>query len=126
MCVVVFQVNDKAAPENPKRVVKYSRGCVIEVLPDGWQFSERERTHPDWRIVMFPGLPIEAFHDLREPELDKDGALIGRRANAIDLDSIPQFTSQLKSGEVVELKGSDAAEMFGARKPLSNKALVIG
>lgn len=126
MCEVVFRVMDKAAPDDPRRAVRTSRGCVIDVLPDGWGFSERELTNPEWRIVRFPGLPQEAFADCQQPIYDRDRKLVARRARAVDLDSIPAVESKFRPGQVVELSPSDANAVLAARKDVSTGAAVIG
>jgi len=48
---LVFRVRAKSG---------FNRGDVICHLPDGHQFSNRELTNPDWRIIQCPLTQVEA------------------------------------------------------------------
>lgn len=63
--LIVFTVRDQRNPDPMLAPGGYDRGDVIEVLPDGWRFSERELTHPGWRIVHVTGWTVEQANQLK-------------------------------------------------------------
>lgn len=44
-----------------------NRGDVIVVKPDGWPWSEREKSNPAWRIIPIPGVLTTVFASMLEP-----------------------------------------------------------
>lgn len=65
MARIVVRVVDKTSQDQNINRRLSKRGDVIEIFPDGWVFSERERTNPHWMIVDIPGVAPESFSSLR-------------------------------------------------------------
>jgi hypothetical protein len=61
------------------------RGHVIWVCPDGWEWSEAERTNPEWMIISVPITQIEADGLLSLPH---DGDPPGRRRFRLNLNGL--------------------------------------
>lgn len=92
MCVIVFFVKDRTNP-NPFIDAKcYKRGDVIEVLPDGWQFSPAELSNPEWRILSLPNVTVAQASHLMSGEVDADplkpSRMLQRRGVKFDLDDV--------------------------------------
>lgn len=102
------------------------RGDVIVWRPDGWPWSERERSNADWRIIWVDLTNTEA-DALINPELDQLGvkAFTWKRGRKLDLDagSVPaalrtHLNDDKRADAVFDARGS--AGLFGAiteRKP---------
>lgn len=52
---------------------QYKAGDVIVVCPDGWPWSDLEKTNADWVIVRTAILPVEAEALTAEPWVGEDG-----------------------------------------------------
>ena len=89
MCEALVWIQDKVARNNPRAAQNYRAGEVICVQEDGWPWSERERTHPRWRIFTFPGVAVSALADLVAGDFDQEGGLIARRVRGFDLSTLP-------------------------------------
>ena len=95
MAELLIRVTDKAAHPDPYIDVQRSkRGEVIVACRDGWQWSHREKTNPEWRIVRVPGLPDWFVESLMNPERGDPlvDRMLRRREAEFDLDSphLPQ------------------------------------
>ncbi len=98
MCEIIVQTVDLVCPENAHIDVKLlKRGDVIEVCDDGWQWTDTEINHPNWRLLKFPGVSKEEVTLLLYPEIDvKPWGVIGEnpmlqiRGFYLDLDMHPQ------------------------------------
>lgn len=90
MAELVIQVVDRTNAENPALdAVCWKAGDVIEVKPDGWNWTARERTNPSWRIVRVPLLTseVQAALAVDRPE---GGAMRRRRRYTLELAALPQ------------------------------------
>lgn len=89
MAELLIRVRDKDPHPDPYVDVQRSkRGDVIAACPDGWQWSHKERTNPDWRIVRVLGLPMNIAETFMSPERGdpKVDRMLRRREAAFDLD----------------------------------------
>ena len=60
MCEVLVRVVDKVNPNDANLDAQcLKRGDFVSICPDGWGWSQIERTNPDWRIVKISGLSVE-------------------------------------------------------------------
>jgi len=102
---LLVRLEDRGDPTDPTTA---KRGDVIDIRPDGWPWSERERNHPARRLIRVPDLtPADAQALLAseqipvplEPFLTPDlTAKRHRRTAFIDLDALdatPEMTSAL-------------------------------
>lgn len=94
MAELLIRVIDKIGADPYQDAQLTKRGDVIVVCPDGWPWSEEERTNPMWRILAVPDLSISEASILLAPERDTDprhpSRVLQRRAFHLDLDG-PTF-----------------------------------
>lgn len=82
---------DKVNEEDPHLDAQcFKRGDVIVICEDGWPWSEAERANPEWTILKFPGVSVEAVDSFLGPEINSDPKdkkpLLRRRAFMVNLD----------------------------------------
>lgn len=69
MCEVVLVVEDTTDPDFYVQCgACYQAGDIIEVMPDGFPWQKGELNHPKWRILKFPGVPVEKFLQFTTPQ----------------------------------------------------------
>lgn len=95
MAELLIRVRDKEASPDPYQDAKRSkRGDVIAVCPDGWAWSHREQTNPEWRIVRILGLPMSVAESFVTPERGdpRVDRMLRRREAEFDFDhaDLPQ------------------------------------
>lgn len=87
----LVRVRDKVNPDKFLNAQLLKRGDVVVVCPDGHGWSKEERFNPDWRILKFPDVSVEAAEVFLAPELEDDpknpNLFLQRRAFKLDLDS---------------------------------------
>lgn len=91
MAELLVRVQDKVNADLDLDLQCTKRGDVIAACPDGWPWSEAERTAPYWRIFKIPALPLDEALTLTTPELPADPLNPGRlrkRAQYLDVDAI--------------------------------------
>ena len=59
MCQIVIILNDVS-----ERPGAYRSGEVVTIVDDAHEFSPMELSHPRWRVVRVPGLPVSALQSL--------------------------------------------------------------
>lgn len=97
------------------------RGEVIDVLPDGWEFTARERSRPDWLILRVPDLSVEKAqqYTAAEPENERGGFAVirhpRRRLLYLNLDGL--------TGDTLT---ADELEARTVRKPPPEDPDVLG
>ena len=69
MCELLIQVIDTTNDDVYRNYQCLKRGDVIDVVPDGWKWSQRELTNPNWRIIKLPGVEVDAVVDLTHSEM---------------------------------------------------------
>jgi hypothetical protein len=90
MAELVIQMVDRVNPSSAKLDAGcLKRGDVIDICADGWEWSERELTNPNWRIIKLPGIPVETLLDLLEAQLAADRTFVRKRSRYLDIDSLP-------------------------------------
>lgn len=90
MAEALIRVVDKDQPDPILSVLSSKRGDVISVCPDGWAWSQEERTNPDWRIVSVAGILDSAVQTMLLPDYDPTtGKVRRRRAWMVDLSLAP-------------------------------------
>ncbi len=94
MCELLIRLidKDKAPADRPDIDCQRSRrGDVITVVSDGHEWSDAERTSPEWMIVKAPGMPEHEGRAAHSGEPD-DGTrkrYRWRRQFFLDLDKMP-------------------------------------
>jgi len=90
MCELLVRLVDKVNDDPELDLQCLKRGDVVTIQEDGWNWSERERTNPDWMIIKVPGVSISTFEYLLVPEPDdlSDLKHLRRRWNQINLESV--------------------------------------
>lgn len=95
MAELLIRVTDKTNLQDVYKDVQLTkRGHVITVVPDGWSWSEVERTNPDWRIFKWPSVSVDDCIDFLMPEPDLRPVKVGvdpmlqRRAYKLDVDLV--------------------------------------
>ena len=66
----------------------YHKGDVIVVCPDGWPWSEIERTHPQWAIVKAPLLDAEVEALQAQGDGDTELKEVAKRKYRLDVDAL--------------------------------------
>jgi hypothetical protein len=110
------------------------RGQVIDVQQDGWQWSERELTNPDWRIVRVSIPRIEA-EALKSPEPkaspDHDTRLLRKRGFRLNVDfaSLPQgvknfLLDDVRSTPIGSITTTRLREIVTAESPVSDPRII--
>jgi hypothetical protein len=85
MCELILSAIDKTSP-NPSidsKLVK--RGVVVEVFEDGHDYGNQELTHPMFRILKLPGVPMAFGQGFLGGELG-DGPNVLHRKFKLDID----------------------------------------
>lgn len=106
MAEMLVRTIDKVNKEDVYLDVKCTkRGHVIAICPDGWQWSETERTAPYWTIVKVPGVSVEDLSAYLAPEPGdpRMNRMLQCRAFKFDLDSLG-VKSTVTASEVQGLK----------------------
>jgi hypothetical protein len=63
---------------------------VVSACTDGWPWSDKERTNPDWRILKAPGMSLAEAETFTVPEpVDETLYVRRRRAFKIDYTLLP-------------------------------------
>lgn len=120
MAELLVRIKDKVNPDFYLNAQCGKRGDVIAVQPDGWSWSPRERTNPEWMIVQFPGVPVAEFSDLLmiepEPNPDQPSRTRQRRAFKLDVDALgiaePVVPEGLSTPERRLLTRADAVRVY--------------
>jgi len=91
MAEIIFWARDKAKPWDAELDAQaYKRGDVISIVPDGWQWSPRELTHPDWRILRLTSITdLADLAVLKRPELDANLRVRRKRASFVEITKLP-------------------------------------
>lgn len=96
MAEVVIAVSNQPLTGDPyKDRHRWERGCVLEIMPDGHQWSERELNNPKWRIIKLPGIAprllsqfIASDLGYGSEEAEKLNPVLRRWAAKIDFDAV--------------------------------------
>lgn len=89
MAELLVRVVDKVNPNDPDLDLQcLKRGDVVAVGEDGWPWSGKELSNPDWKVMYFPGATVSAANSYLAPELPDgpdDTSTKRRRAFAFNL-----------------------------------------
>ena len=95
MAELLIRTVDKTSSNLIDNATCTKRGDVIVVVPDGWNWSQIERTNPEW-IIIRSKLSVEEAKAYTEPPKKTDAEkIVARRAIKIDLDSV-KIPAQVK------------------------------
>ncbi len=94
MCELLVFTRDDPGP------MRYKRGDVVDIMPDGHQWGRLEQL-PPFRIIQLPGVAIDDVRHLAEPTLEAAGEIRQRRLWRLDLDSI-ESVEQLRIGRALQ------------------------
>lgn len=105
MAELLIQWSDKLLSNDPLYSKNYKAGDVIAVCPDGWVWSDRERTNPKWRILKLPGVNPDELTRMTSPRVNPvDGDIQQRRDVYIDKARLQgRDRDSLQSRQEVEL-----------------------
>ncbi len=98
MSEVLVSLIDKTNPYDPAACAMcHKRGDAIAVMPDGHEWSERERANEYWRILRLPLVSESAASALLAPgrATPGSGKLPTRHAFYLDLGSLPNDLGSL-------------------------------
>lgn len=87
---ILVRIIDKDQPDPDLAKMASKRGDVIAICPDGWPWSEAERTNPEWRIVRSPILQTHSEVLLAGPNTNAVIPEKVRRTWKFHLDNLPQ------------------------------------
>ncbi|MEK9721994.1 MAG: hypothetical protein VW405_00740 [Rhodospirillaceae bacterium] len=88
MELLIFAV-DRPFSTRRELVERYMRGDVVIAKPDGWPWSQRELTNPDWRILRV-GLLKSETDALSAAETDISGIKTLKRKRPRALEKLSQ------------------------------------
>lgn len=88
---LLIRIRDKKSDDPYLDCQLTKRGDVIVYRPDGWEWSNAERTNPDWIIIQVP-ISDAVAQSLCEPEPGdpKLNKMLQRRGFKLDLDNPPK------------------------------------
>lgn len=90
MAEILFIARDKVRADAEANASCYKRGDAITIHPDGWAWSARELTNPDWRILRLTRITDpEDIAALLRPELGPDFSVRRRRSAFLDPAKLP-------------------------------------
>jgi len=99
MAELLVRVVDKVNPNDPDLDLQcLKRGDVVAIGEDGWPWSGKELSNPDWKVMYFPGASVSAAESYLMPEYasgPEDAELIMLRPRAFAfnlLSAAPQTT----------------------------------
>jgi hypothetical protein len=106
--LLIFNRDNRTGLRNADESGKHVPGEVIDIKPDGFRWSGKERP-PYFVLVRLPGVPVEKVQDLLEPKYSPlvgvDGKQImrARRKSVLKLAELPtKDRTDLTSGKVVD------------------------
>jgi hypothetical protein len=67
---LLIRIKDKEQPDKELAQRASKAGDVIAACPDGWAWTEAEKTNPEWRIIQVPLLEVEKDALLASPQAD--------------------------------------------------------
>ncbi len=105
MAELLVRVKDKVNPDSPQLDAKCLKaGDVVVACPDGWEWSELEKSNPDWLIVKVPGMSMEEAKTFTAPEVGDRlvNPMLRQRAFKIDLEQVQNKV--LTAKEILGLK----------------------
>lgn len=112
----LVRIIDRSAAEDDSK-----RGDVICVQPDGWAWSEAERTNPDWLIIKVTGLLNTDRDTMHATGRNFPQGRVRRREWHLDLDNAPlpaRFRHPRKA-ESVTITRAVAASMLKAKPAMT-------
>lgn len=99
---LLIDLTGRVGTANPK--TDWQPGDVVVACPDGWPWTEVERTNPKWLIVKCPEMSKLEAESLAAPELPTDlktdPATLKRRQFKVDVDAL---TAKVDVQKVVPL-----------------------
>jgi hypothetical protein len=120
---LLIRIVDKKYPDGKTSPELAERGDVIAIGEDGHDWTEKEKSNPDWVICKLPQLTRVAARALlssqKPPDLNDDYVL-RKRAVKIDLDAVE---------EKIRNKSVRAAELISAivtKEPPSRRVRSVG
>jgi len=98
MAEILIRVKDKINKDDFYLNLQCTkRGDVIAVCPNNHEWGSEELRSPDWRILRFPAIPEEKFHQFLSAEIDIDitqpSKTLQRRQIKFDLDTLDKIHS---------------------------------
>ena len=112
MLLVVWITDKPIAPSDQGTLVdtsNYKAGDVIDILPDGWAFSQAEMNNPSWRIIGSPILGVHREALLSAPDYNRIPLATKRMRNwMLNLSQLPEVTGS-SVGQVVSLPSTRLA-----------------
>lgn len=127
---LLVRIVDKVSNSKVDNLLLTKRGDVIASMPDGHDWTPRERENSEWRIIKLPGMSEEAAEIFIVPQKPLDLTnkyVLALRAVRIDLDALPvpfDPTEKRDDDLYVSLKGSDVLAAAMA-KPLPKTELEV-
>ena len=92
---------------------------VVVVCEDGWPWSVLERTNPDWRILLVPGMALSVAEMFVAPE-PVDETLYVKRRRAFTLD-FSAFDADFKKWMKEDKRQTPTMKVDGAKLEASRK-----
>lgn len=109
MAELLVRVVDKRNLNDPYKDAQLTkRGDVIVVCPDGWAWSVKEQTNPEWRIVKLPQMTVSEASVYLAPEMNTDphnpSRVLQARAFSLDVDRLNPAPDRMSAVAVQALK----------------------
>jgi hypothetical protein len=67
VCELLVRVTDKPVDHPHHHRTRAHRGDVVVAVPDGHDWTEVEKAHPEWVILSVPGMSVEEGERLAAP-----------------------------------------------------------
>lgn len=111
MAEILIQWHDKVPAEHPLYLHNYRAGDVIAVCPDGWNWTARELTNDDWRILKLTNITVAKASEFVQVLTDANGSLLQKRSKYIDRVKVPAAVINAIDSNHVVTSGITAAQI---------------
>lgn len=123
MCELLVRIQDNPltgdAATDCQRTM---RGDVIVAMPDGHDWTPRERQSPHWVIVKVPEMSLAEGEALASPELPQEGKRFHRKkAFHIDSSLLPRVAEMR---EVITLSAEDVRKAKRRKPPVADPHVI--
>jgi len=100
MAELLVRIVDKVNPNDPALDLQcLKRGDVVTIGEDGWPWSGKELSNPDWKVMYFPGASMSAAESYLAPELpDGPDDMTPKRRRAFAFNLLAAFPQSVFTG----------------------------
>jgi hypothetical protein len=113
MCELLVRTVDKVTADKFMDNLLTKAGDVIVVRPDGWAWSEIERTAPFWTIIKVPGASAEWGRQFLVGEIVDEKVILNPKPRAVSIDLSALTSTTVTQQELLAVKEVKPATALG-------------